>query len=306
MSESLKIGVIGAQSAGKTTFFHQLYHALTNEAGFPSIYLDPHETFDNVPKQSFVDASYDSVALNITGIIKVDNRNHRLEIRDTLGGDLTNPSSAEVVKEQLELIGELDMLVLAIAPENIAENDTRILTAMQRHITHFLSSGPESKRISLAYMKCDEYALSDQPVRLLENNRQIEYLMNWRKIRASNIADPQKKDDAWRAFVDEISGDSSSIREILSRTEFLWRVINDTPGVSQRNFNAYFVQSHPADPPVPLDSFNIYRRGVTEIFEDFIKQSSADQTEDNPDWWMLAGAWTVIWVVISFIYWLGN
>jgi Ni2+-binding GTPase involved in maturation of urease and hydrogenase len=136
MSNSLKIGIVGPQAAGKTTFFHQLYHNLPKEISGLGIRFFSHKTFDDVPIDSLVPPSFDSEALKIEGVVTLDRQQHDLQINDTLGGHLTDPSSEEVADELLNITQDLDMLILALDPKSVFGNQVKITHAVQKIIAN--------------------------------------------------------------------------------------------------------------------------------------------------------------------------
>lgn len=302
MKKNWKIGVIGAQTSGKTTFFHQLYHAIPKESSLAgSIFLNSHQTFERVPADEFVPASHDTSALLIEGTFNVAGKPLGLEVIDTIGGHLTELSTLDTHKDLLETTNELDMLILAIAPDSITGSEKIAMRAMQEHITNLCKIEGGIKRIALAYMKCDEYALPDRPVRILESQEQIRLLNDWINTSKKFLDKPEHIDAAWNKFVKAAAGESSTVKKILNESQFLWRVILAAHNMSAENFNAYLVQSHPADPPVPIQSFSIRKRGVIEIFEDFIEHVKNHESSQTLNWWMIIGGWTFCWLILSAI-----
>lgn len=295
MSKKLKVGIIGPQAAGKTTYFHQLYHNLPREISGLGISFFPHKTFDDIPIDSFVPASFDSEALIIEGVATLDRQQYELQIKDTLGGHLTDPSSDEVARDLLEATQDLDMLILALDPKSVFDSQTKTTHAIQKVISNLQRNKTGRIRIALAYMKADEYALTSRESRLITSDEHRQLLEDWVVSMDKNHSNPERISSAWNELTKSLSNGDPTVDEIIQNTEYLWRIVFSTPGVTDEHFNAYLVQSLPADPPVPLEHFSMYKRGVTEIFSDFF----SFYRDDSLITWRLVGVWFVLWLLLA-------
>jgi GTPase SAR1 family protein len=190
-----------------------------------------------------------------------------VQIIDTMGGlTVAKPGEDTFTAEQKQRFQDalrmLDMLVLVVDPDTVFSDNSEVLQAhLAEHVSTVLSNRPFAS-VVLAYTKCDAYGIQYSSTgRLLQAEDRASLMQLANSLRGAAPLDTTLSIpgliDIDRRFTDPAEADL--VRELLRRTEQLWRsVLQHAPEIPWQ-FNAYLVA---ADPALPKDARPKVSHGV--------------------------------------------
>lgn len=279
----IKVVLLGPVGAGKTTMFQALVHGMDRRARELGVVVEWRE--NELVQLSLETAPPADTDLKpeIRGSLAVFGRRYELLVTNPPGGDL---AKAGVDDGLIKRTADCDLLVLVVDPPSLVNAATAALVRQRMlvHVTNVVHARRAKKGhepvIALAFTKADEYSipLGRSPrLRFIQTDAHRTAFEAWHEgYRAGASAE-----DRWRTFVEELCPSSDTIRdvrrEVLDSARKYVEAIVANAGVRPECFNMYFVVARPADPhvrPYPWD-----RRGVNEIFEDFIRIVTETQSE---------------------------